>query len=189
MLRRFGAWMYRYAVAIELAILVAGVLALVLNADGGFRGIEMAYWKSQAQACGLLSEYADGLRRGSYGDPQAATTCFMQAYAHCHAATLVESFTGTDTRETYTFAIEPVLIVGGGHPCSIQLNLTLGVIFANRRSHNDWVTCAGVDQRPDGLLVSGCGQFGTILVSTESRSASHRLVRPAQTLLRPLTAG
>jgi len=48
MLRRFGAWMYRYAVAIELAILVAGVLALVLNADGGFRGIEMAYWKSQA---------------------------------------------------------------------------------------------------------------------------------------------
>ncbi|SRR5260221_8463005 len=167
MLRRFGAWMYRYAVAIELAILVAGVLALVLNADGGFRGIEMAFWKSQAQACGLLSEYADGLRRGSYGDPQAATTCFMQAYAHCHAATLVKSFTGTDTRETYTFAIEPVFFAGGGHACSIQLNEALGVIFANRRSNNDWVTCAGADLRPDGLLFSGCGQFGNILVSTE----------------------
>ncbi len=121
MLRRFGAWMYRYAVAIELAILVAGVLALVLNADGGFRGIEMAFWKSQAQACGLLSEYADGLRRGSYGDPQAATTCFMQAYAHCHAATLVESFSGVDTSNRGTFVIEPVLFAGGGHHARFSL--------------------------------------------------------------------
>jgi hypothetical protein len=40
-------------------------------------------------------------------------------------------------------------------------------MFANRRSNNDWVTCAGVDQRPDGLLFSGCGQYGPMLVSTE----------------------
>jgi hypothetical protein len=164
MLKRFGTWMYRYAVAIELAILVAGVLALVLNADGGFRGIEMAFWKSQAQPCGVLVVIS---MRGSSGDPQAATACFMQAYAHCHAATLVESFSGLDTSETVTFAIEPQLFAGGAHACSIQFNSASGVMFANRRSNNDWVTCAGVDQRPDGLLFSGCGQYGPMLVSTE----------------------
>jgi hypothetical protein len=164
MLRRFGTWMYRYRDGFALAVVVAGVLALPLNANGGFRGIEMAFWKSQAQACGVLVVVS---MRGSSGDPQAATTCFMYAYAYCHASTLVESFSGLDTSETVTFAIEPQLFAGGGHACSIQMNDALGVIFANRRSNKDWVTCADVDQRPDGLLVSGCGPYGDILVSTE----------------------
>jgi hypothetical protein len=163
MLRRFGTWMYRYQDGFALAVVVAGVIALPLNANGGVRGIEMAFWQSQAQACGVLVVVS---MRGSSGDPQAATTC-LQAYAHCHAATLVESFSGLDTSETVTFAIEPQLFAGGAHPCSIQLNLAFGVIFANRRSNKDWVTCAGVAQRPDGLLFFGCGQYGTILVSTE----------------------
>ena len=141
MLRRFGTWMYRYRRGFAMAILVAGVLALLLLTHGGFRGIEMVFWQSQAQACGTLL-VVDG--RVSSGDPQAATTCFMQAYAHCHAATLVESFSGLDTSNTDTFAIEPVLFAGGAHPCSIQFNSAAGVIFANRRSNNDWVTCAGV---------------------------------------------
>jgi hypothetical protein len=164
MLRRFGAWIYRYRGGLPAAILVAGVLALVLNADGGFRGVEMAFWKSQAQACGTLVVVS---MRGSSGDRQAATTCFMQAYAHCHAATLVESFSGVDTSDAYTFAIEPVLFAGGTHACSIQINDTRGGVFGYGRSNNDWVTCAGVDQRPDGLLFSDCGKYGTFVMSTE----------------------
>jgi hypothetical protein len=84
----------------------------------------MAFWQSQAQACGSLSVYVDG--RVSSGDPQAATTCFMRAYAHCHVATLVASFSYASgvvhTSSTYTFLIEPQLFAGGDHPCSIQLN-------------------------------------------------------------------
>jgi hypothetical protein len=79
----------------------------------------MAFWQSQAQACGTLYVVNGRVRSG---DPQAATTCFMQAYAHCHAATLVESFNVENT-DRNTFAIEPVLLVDGAHPCSIQVNL------------------------------------------------------------------
>ncbi len=164
MLRRFGTWMYRYRRGLAMAILVAELLTLLLMMHGGVRGIEMAYWQSQAQACGTLVVVS---MRGSSGDPQAATTCFMRAYAHCHAATLIEYFSGLDTSDMDTFVIEPVLFAGGAHPCSIQFNSAFGVGLAHRLSNNDWVTCAGVDQRPDVLLFSGCGQYGNILVSTE----------------------
>src|SRR5260221_7743318 len=121
MLKRFGTWMYLYRRGVAKAILVAGLLTLLLMTHGGFRGIEMVFWQSQAQACGTLY-VVDG--RVSSGDPQAATTCFMRAYTQCHAATLVESF-NVDNSDTVTFVVEPVLIVGGAHPCSIQMNRSL----------------------------------------------------------------
>src|SRR5258706_9741947 len=147
-----------------LATVAAGLLALPLKLYGGLRGVEMAFWQSKAKACGTLYVVHGSVRSGY---PQAATTCFMQAYAHCHAATLVESFSGVDTSDTYTFAIEPVLFAGGAHACSIQLNDPSGGVFAYGRSNNDWVTCAGVDQRPDGLLFSDCGKSATFVMSTE----------------------
>jgi len=115
MLKRFGTWIYNYRRGLAMAILVAGLLALLLMTHGGVRGIEMGFWQSQAQACGTLSHWVRMDGPGSSGDPQAATTCYMQAYAHCHAATLVESFSGVDTSNRGTFVIEPVLFAGGGH--------------------------------------------------------------------------
>jgi hypothetical protein len=120
----------------------------------------MAFWQSQAQPCGTLL-VVDG--RVSSGDPQAATACFMQAYAHCHAATLVESFSEDNTARD-TFVIEPVLFVGGAHPCSIQGNWTPVGISAKRLDPYDWTECAGVDQRSDGLHISGCGQGSDFVV-------------------------
>jgi hypothetical protein len=160
MLKRFGTWMYRYRRGFALVILVAGVLALLLMTHGSFRGVEMAFWQSRAQACGTLY-VVDG--RVSSGDPQAATTCFMQAYTHCRAATLVESFNVENT-DRNTLVIEPVLLVGGAHPCSIQVNLTPVGISANRPDPYDWTECAGVDQRSDGLHIFGCGQGSDFVV-------------------------
>src|SRR5260221_1719781 len=153
MLKRFGTWMYLYRRGVAKAILVAGLLTLLLMTHGGFRGVEMVLWQSQAQACGTLY-VVDGRVRS--GDPQAATTCFMRAYAHCHAATLVTSY-NVDNTDKDTFVIEPVLIVGGAHPCSIQLNVSLVGISAKRLDPYDWTECAGVEQRSDGLHIFGCG--------------------------------
>src|SRR5258705_515286 len=160
MLKRFGTWMYRYRRGFALAIVVAGGLALPLKLYGGFRGIEMAFLQSQAQACGRLV-VVDGRVRS--GDPKAATTCVMRAYANCHAATLVESFSVDNTARD-TFVIEPVLFVGGAHPCSIQGNWTPVGISAKRPDPYDWTECAGVEQRSDGLHISGCGQGSDFVV-------------------------
>src|SRR5258706_13818941 len=133
-----------------LATVAAGLLALPLKLYGGLRGVEMAFWQSKAKACGTLYVVHGSVRSGY---PQAATTCFMQAYAHCHAATLVESFSEDNTARD-TFVIEPVLFVGGAHPCSIQGNWTPVGISAKRPDPYDWTECAGVDQRSDGLHIS-----------------------------------
>jgi hypothetical protein len=152
--------MYLYRRGFAMAILVARVLALPLKLYRGFRGIEMVFWQSQAQACGTLYVVHGSVRSG---DPQAATACFMQAYAQCHAATLVESFSEDNTTRD-TFVIEPVLFVGGAHPCSIQGNWTPVGISAKRPDPYDWTECAGVDQRSDGLHISGCGQGSDFVV-------------------------
>src|SRR5258706_10707426 len=162
MLRRFGTWMYRYRRGFAMAILFAGLLTLLLMTHGGFRGIEMVLWQSQAQACGTLY-VVDG--HVSSGDPHAATTCFMQAYTHCRAATLVESFNVENT-DRNTFVIEPVLLVGGAHPCSIQGNWTPVGISAKRPDPYDWTECAGVDQRSDGLHIFGCGPYSDFVVGS-----------------------
>jgi hypothetical protein len=160
MLKRFGAWMYRYRRGFALAIVVPGVLALPLMLYGGFRGIEMVVWQRQAQACGTLYVIYGRVRSG---DPQAATDCFTRAYTHCRAARLVES-RDVENTDTVTFVVEPVLLVGGAHPCSIQVNWSLVGVEAKRRDPYDWVTCAGVDQRSDGLHISGCGQGSDFVV-------------------------
>jgi len=165
MLRRFGAWMYCYRRGFAVAVLAAGVLTLLLT-HGCFRGVEMAFWQSQAQPCGTLSHWVRMDGPGSSGDPQAATTCFMQTYAHCQVATLVTSFSGVDTSDRDTFVIEPVLFAGGAHPCSIQVNLARRGVLAQRFPNDDWVTCAGVDQRSDGLHFSGCGAYGDLFVGS-----------------------
>jgi len=168
MLKRFGTWMYRYRRGLAMAVLVAGLFVLLLLANGGGQWIEMAFWQSQAQACGSLSVYVDG--RVSSGDPQAATTCFMRAYAHCRVATLVASFSYASgvvhTSSTYTFLIEPQLFAGGDHPCSIQLNAPPNSVMIRPQTHNDWVACADVAQRSNGLRFSGCYMYGDICVSS-----------------------
>jgi hypothetical protein len=123
----------------------------------------MAFWQSQAHACGTLYVVNGSV---SSGDPQAATTCFMQAYAHCHAATLVESVFDLDVPPTYTYLIEPQLFAGGAHACSIQVNVAIGGSLSGLRSNNDWVACADVEQRSDGLHIFGCGPYSDYVVGS-----------------------
>ena len=161
MLRRFGASMRRSWRMLAVVTVVAGLLALLLvHADVRGR-VGIAYWKSQAQACGSLLVVNGHV---SSGDPQAATDCFMQAYTHCRAATLVKRVFDIDEPQRYTYLIEPQLFAGGAHSCSIQGNWTPVGISAKQDDPYDWTECAGVDQRSDGLHISGCGQGNDFVV-------------------------
>ncbi len=112
MRRRFGAWMYRSRRVLTVVTVVAGLLILLI-AHAEFPGIWITYWQNQAQPCGTVGY--SGARGGSDGDPQAATTCFLQAYTQCHAATLFESLGDVNTRSWDTYLIEPPLLAAGGH--------------------------------------------------------------------------
>src|SRR5260221_4544620 len=115
MRRRFGAWMHRsrrVLTVVTVLAVVAGLLILLI-AHAEFPGIWITYWQNQAQPCSTVGYV--GARGGSDGDPQAETTCFLQAYTQCHAATLVEPFGDVNTRSWDTYLIEPPLLSAGGH--------------------------------------------------------------------------
>ena len=160
MLKRFGTWLYAYRRGFALAILAAQLFVLLLMTHGGFRGVEMIVWQSVAQPCGTLYVPYGDVRSG---DPQAATACFTQASVQCDAATLVESY-ASDNSDRTTFAIEPVLLLGGAHPCSIQENSTPVGVEVKLPDPYDWTECADVEQRADGLHISGCGQGNDFVV-------------------------
>lgn len=167
MRRRFGAWMHRPRRVLAVVTVVAGLLLLLIARADVVQGIGITYWQHQAQPCGTV--YYDALDWSiSAADSQAATTCFVQAYRQCHAASLVESV-GTIFRSEYTYLIEPQLLALGGHACSIQLNYGYGVAPA---SPPGWVACADVAQRWYGLHFFGCGTYGDRFVGAAPPSQS-----------------
>jgi len=167
MRRRFGAWMHRPRHVLIIVTVVAGLLLLLIARVDVQGRVGIAYWQHQAQPCGTV--YYDDLDWSiSAGDSQAATTCFVQAYRQCHAASLVESV-GTIVRSEYTYLIEPQLLALGGHACSIQVNHGYGVAPA---STPVWVACADVAQRWYGLHFSGCGTYGDRFVGMAPPSQS-----------------
>jgi hypothetical protein len=146
---------------------VAGLLLLLIARVDVQGRVGIAYWQHQAQPCGTV--YYDALDWSiSAADSQAATTCFVQAYRRCRAASLVESV-GTIFRSEYTYLIEPQLLALGGHACSIQLNYGYGVASA---SPPGWVACADVAQRWYGLHFFGCGTYGDRFVGAAPPSQS-----------------
>jgi hypothetical protein len=161
MRRRFGAWMHRSRRVLAVVTVVAGLLILLI-AHAEFPGIWITYWQNQAQPCGMVQASGDG--SVSADDPQAATTCFMQAYTQCHAATLVEPFGDMNTRSWDTYLIEPPLLAAGGHTCSIQMNHAIWRRNVAPASTPVWVACADVAQRWYGLHFCGCGTYGDRIV-------------------------
>jgi hypothetical protein len=169
MRRRFGAWIHRSRRVIAVVTVVAGLLVLLI-AHAEFPGIWITYWQNQAQQCGTVGYF--GARGGSDGDPQAATTCFMQAYTQRHAATLVEPFGDVNTRSWDTYLIEPPLLAAGGHTCSIQMNHVIWRRNVSPASTPVWVACADVAQRWYGLHFYGCGTYGDRFVGMAPLSQS-----------------
>jgi hypothetical protein len=167
MRRRFGAWIHRSRRVLSVVTVVAGLLILLI-AHAEFPGIWITYWQNQAQPCGTVYYDTEDWSLGA-GDTQAATTCFLQAYTQCHAATLVEAAGALFIRSWDTYLIEPALLAVGGHACAIQMNHTFGVAPA---STPGWVACADVAQRWYGLHFFGCGADGDRFVGMAPPSQS-----------------
>jgi hypothetical protein len=157
MRRRFGAWMHRSRRVLAVVTVVAGLLILLI-AHAEFPGIWTTYWQNQAQPCGTVGYV--GARGGNDGDPQAATTCFIQAYTQCHAASLFESIRSLNPPSTYTYLIVPPLLAAGSHSCSIQMNQAIWGSYSALAARPVWVACADVVQRWYGLHFFGCGTYG-----------------------------
>src|SRR5260221_216004 len=160
MRRRFGAWMHRsrrVLTVVTVLAVVAGLL-LLLIAHAEFPGIWITYWQNQAQPCGTVGYY--GAMGASADDPQAETTCFLQAYTQCHAASLFVSLGDVNPPSTYTYLIVPPLLAAGGHTCSIQMNQAIWGSYSALAATPVWVACAEVAQRWYGLHFSGCGTYG-----------------------------
>jgi len=169
MLRRFGAWIHRSRRVLAVVTVVAGLL-LLLIAHAEFPGIWITYWQNQAQPCSMVQASGDG--SVSADDPQAATTCFMQAYKQCHAASLVESSPPLWPLSTNTYLIVPALFAVGGHSCSIQMSQAIWGSYSAPASKPVWVVCADVVQRWYGLHFFGCGTYGDRFVGVAPLSQS-----------------
>src|SRR5258706_1004723 len=102
MRRRFGAWRHRPRRVLAMVTVVAGLLLLLIARADVVQRIGIAYWQHQAQPCGTVYDGGDWSITTS--DSQAATTtCFLQAYTQCHAATLVELVSDPITRPGDTY--------------------------------------------------------------------------------------
>jgi hypothetical protein len=169
MRRRFGAWMHRprRVLAAVIVVTVVAVLLLLIARADVVQGIGITYWQHQAQPCGKVYYDAGDWSLGA-SDSQAATTCFLQAYTQCHAASLIESV-GQVAPSEYTYLIEPALLALGGHTCSIQVSHGYGVAPA---SPPVWVACADVAQRWYGLHFFACGTYGDRFVGMAPPSQS-----------------
>jgi hypothetical protein len=169
MRRRFGAWMHRSRRVLAVVTVVAGLL-LLLIAHADVQGIWITYWQNQAQPCSTFQAPGEG--QDSAGDPQAATTCFMQAFKQCHAASLVESSPPLWPLSTNTYLIVPALFAVGGRSCSVQMSQAIWGSYSAPASKPVWVVCADVVQRWYGLHFYGCGTYGDRIVGMAPLSQS-----------------
>jgi hypothetical protein len=98
-------------------------------------------------------------------DPVAARQaelCFAQAYATCRPETLAYSSFGVDVGATHTFTIQRE---GGGCVVMDRVHTLMDVL-----SHDYGpLTCTAASLQPTGLHVTGCGQFGEVVVAARGQ--------------------
>ncbi len=86
-------------------------------------------------------------------------TCFAQAYAACHPATLVYSQSSLDTGTIHNFSIK-----NQNGKCTITDMVQTYV--APRSPHTTGIyTCGSLALKADGLYVYSCGTVGDVFVS------------------------
>ncbi|MGB8644934.1 MAG: hypothetical protein WCF84_06835 [Anaerolineae bacterium] len=87
-----------------------------------------------------------------------AENCFRQSFESCASATLTVSIRGVDAGTTHVFTI--VKSAGG---CRVSDTLQSYVIPLRTPSPST-VQCTGVVTRNGGLVITGCGDEGDILI-------------------------
>ncbi|GEM_PF-5052363 len=87
-----------------------------------------------------------------------AESCFQQAFQQCAPATLSVTWMSIDTGVIRTFAVAP-----SGDHCSVT-DLMQPYFVPPHPAQTATFTCASVAQKPGGLLISGCGADGDLLL-------------------------
>jgi hypothetical protein len=143
---------------VVVGLVVVG-LGAALVATLQVEPLRAALWHAVGQPCGEVSLPPDPrspLIGASPHDNRAAEACFAQYYAHCQPVSLTASQSrGIDTISTDTFVVEPSLVGPCGLADRSEYLADAGLIRSGRT-----VSCAGLTQEPDGLLVHGCGGPG-----------------------------
>ena len=94
-------------------------------------------------------------------DPSAASTaetCCAHAYQQCVAATLQVTWMGVDAGVVRHFAVSP-----SGGQCSIT-DQAQSYVAPRPPLPATTYACASVAQKPEGLIIAGCGADGDVLV-------------------------
>jgi hypothetical protein len=147
----------------HLLISVGSVLALVLLLWGA-RSAAFAATHTAIQDCGSLYN-ASGPRPQTGGDTigvRQAIHCFVLAHQQCRAASLSYTTHSVDTgvKDTYTTA-------NGLDGCAISGESTFYVVALHSKTTTDF-SCSGLIQKPNGLHLLSCGQYGEIVVPTSA---------------------
>lgn len=147
----------RHHLLISLGIVL--LLALII---WGTKPAVFAATHTNLQNCGTLySHFGPHPEPGSHTISTAqAIQCFVQAHQQCQAASLSYSSNGTDTGSTDTYYTANSL---GG--CALSgTNNFYGMV----RSGTTDFTCSSLQQKPDGLHLLSCGQFGDQLIPSSA---------------------
>lgn len=98
--------------------------------------------------------------------PSTAETCLWQAYSQCQAATMSYTQQDVDVSTTDAISVRPV-----GGACSVKMAVQhMALIKTSGKGSNNTAmyTCTGIQQRTDGLLITGCGAAGNVHVPKAS---------------------
>ncbi len=145
----FPAGRHRLAGAIGVAIglaLLVGALAGCGQTVGG-----------TPQNCGTVQLRGAVTLGGT--DATRAESCFYHAYQQCQRASLAVNEMGVDAGTDRTFNTQ----AGSNGGCAVSDAVYTYVIPTNHTNTKTY-TCAGLSQKENGLLFSGCGADGDVFV-------------------------
>lgn len=89
-------------------------------------------------------------------DPDQGELCLWQAYTSCKTSTLVFVFRGVDTGVTHAITVQPR---SGG--CAVTVTSQWYTAKYGGRAITT-ITCTGIQQKTDGLLLTACGKSGDL---------------------------
>lgn len=133
-----------------------GIFLGVLNNQSGGQSSNQSSGSSSAVACGAVRML--GPNPPSDKAALQAEDCFFQAFQACQAATLAVTMMGVDAGTTNNFAIE-----AQGTGCRVTGNVVRYVVPRPTAVPEQFV-CQGLSRKNNGLVFSGCGAQGDIVV-------------------------
>ncbi|MDQ6694942.1 MAG: hypothetical protein M3014_11085 [Chloroflexota bacterium] len=119
-------------------------------------------WQAQSEQCGLIQERGAQLVEDTAG-AQQAELCFLHAYGQRLPATLVLQIMGIDTVGKHTLALGTSDTQGGGGQYGVTDTVEFRVVPRPQVTTTVY-NCSGLLQSDRGLVITGCGQEGDLLI-------------------------